>query len=265
MKRILFLLLIIGSLSSCKKVLELDLNYKPGTQTTSVKVTIPDSCVLYLPFNKDTKDYSSYGNNGIGYLTQFVPDRFGKDSSALLFTDTSYVKILSSASLNFDSTFSLNSWIQVYAYPPNNDQMRIISKERISGSTGYAYGVDYRGMLINSFNNIDTINLEKGINFENIDDTLQLTNRRWYMVSFIYDGKNAKSYINGKLISNIPIGHNNLLSSNLPLFIGKEFSGNNGGNGVPTNRYFNGVIDDVRLYRKPLSENDINTLYNLKQ
>lgn len=262
MKKIIFTLLIINVLCSCSKTIDstilTDANANLVTTPAASKpITITDSCVLYMPFNKDTKDYSTYNNNGINYGTTLVPDRFGKDSSARKFTGTSYIQIASSPSISFDSTFSLNSWINIPSYIDgiNADQMRILSKERSAGGTGYAYGIDRTGLLVNSFNNDNT-------NFIN-NGTSVIPINTWTMVTFVYDGKTVKSYVNGVLKSQSTITVT-LLNSNLSLFIGKEFDDPHGGAGY-TNRYFNGIIDDVRLYRKPLSDKDINTLYNLKQ
>lgn len=252
------MLLVINTLASCSKTIDSTLTVVTSNNPTApVVATITDSCVLYLPFNSDTKDYSAYKNDGVAHGTTLVNDRFGKANSARKFTDSSYVEVRSSASLNFDSTFSLNSWVNVASYIDgvNADQMRILSKERTSGGTGYAYGIDRTGLLINSFNNNNT-------NFIN-NGTSAIPLNTWVMVTFVYDGKSVRSYVNGVLKSESAVTVV-LLNSNLSLFIGKEFADPNGGSGY-TNRYFNGMIDDVRLYRKPLSDKDINTLYNLKQ
>ena len=291
MKKIIFTLLIINVLCSCSKTIDstilTDANANPVTTPAASKpVTITDSCVLYMPFNKDTKDYSTYNNNGTNNGAKFVKDRFGRDSSAMSFQDSSYIEVHNSGSLNFDSAFSIVSWVYVspYAHGPsiingcNNDQMSIVSKERNLGGTGYAYGIDTSGFIVNSINN-------------NVKQTILLTQppsyytpkqipvNTWVMVSFICDGTNMLGIVKYYDISrNVEIEYRNngIVSSKpllnfidkLSLFIGKEFtnySKTGGVNGGYTNRYFNGMIDDVRLYRKPLSDKDINTLYNLKQ
>jgi prepilin-type N-terminal cleavage/methylation domain-containing protein len=78
-----------------------------------------------------------------------------------------------------------------------------------------------------------------------------LTDGKWHFVVAEFDGTTRSIYVDGKIVgSDNPNGHNAVLSN---FRIG---STNNG-------EYFNGLIDDVRIYNRALSASEIADLYNL--
>lgn len=74
------------------------------------------------------------------------------------------------------------------------------------------------------------------------------------MISIIYDGTTLKQLVNGNLIASKSITLNLGLTNNSDLVIGNM--------GCFT-YYFNGLIDDFRVYNRALSDTEVQTL--LKQ
>jgi hypothetical protein len=88
---------------------------------------------------------------------------------------------------------------------------------------------------------------------QTIVSSTNLTAGVWYHVAGVVDGENRSLYINGQLDTSA--GNPVAISTNIvaPIIIGRA-----GGGGY----YFPGIIDDVRIYDKPLSAGEISILAN---
>ena len=82
----------------------------------------------------------------------------------------------------------------------------------------------------------------------------QITSGNWYHLAGTFDGEYQKLYINGELAATEKLMFKVLGESNNDLVIGKHTSG--------STSYFKGAIDDVRLYGRALSTEEIKSLYN---
>ena len=66
----------------------------------------------------------------------------------------------------------------------------------------------------------------------------------WYHVAGVYDEKDLHIYVNGILENSVNVGDNELYTGPGPLQIGTDVLSNHGG----ADRYFNGKIDEVRVW-----------------
>jgi len=80
-----------------------------------------------------------------------------------------------------------------------------------------------------------------------------ITLGKWQHVVVTYDGTNRKTYINGSQsgVSDTQIS-GNIDISNANITIGQDYN----------TRFFDGQIDDVRIYNYALTSEQIKTLYN---
>ena len=85
----------------------------------------------------------------------------------------------------------------------------------------------------------------------------------WNHIISTFDGRYIKLYLNGILVSTTDTGSYNPIqySNDNSLIIGAEA----GPADVPAGDYFNGSIDEVRIYNRVLSEGEINASYNNRQ
>jgi hypothetical protein len=72
----------------------------------------------------------------------------------------------------------------------------------------------------------------------------------WNQIGFTYDGTYLKTYKNGVLVENYNIGSKTIAGD-----LGTYFGGSDNG--------FRGVIDEVRIYNRALSSDEVGDLYNL--
>ena len=75
----------------------------------------------------------------------------------------------------------------------------------------------------------------------------------WEHVAMVYDGKNVNMFLNGEKVSNAPVT-GAIENRQCPMNIGAEHAGSD---------YFTGLMDDVYIYDRVLTESQIETLANL--
>jgi hypothetical protein len=87
---------------------------------------------------------------------------------------------------------------------------------------------------------------------KNVESPTQLTAGAWVHLAMTYDGINMKLYVNGALVATTPISGAEA-SSTSPLTLGGDRI---------WGEYFQGLIDDVRVYNRALSQSEIQSDMN---
>ena len=215
---------------------------------------INDGLVAYYPFNGDAKDESGNANDGAVYGASLTEDRFGNAGKAFGFDgESDYITIPDNTMLRLSNTdFTISTWI--YETDRNASYVDAILAKRESGNAvGWIWGV--RGNLATD---------EGAVHYQVSGGTDPSTNSNqkislnsWNHVLLVYNfnDRTAKIYINSELdktVSEIPTP-NSLTQA--ALFIGKNSSSET--------YHFHGIIDDVRIYSRILSEEEISYLYNI--
>jgi len=135
---------------------------------------------------------------------------------------------------------TLEAWVK----PVSLSSWRSILLKEKSGNLNYAL-----------YANTDSDRPSVEINNGSSNDTrgaAKISTGVWTHLAGTYDGSTLKLYINGNLVSSKSVSGAATTSSN-PLRIG--------GNTV-WGEYFNGLIDEVRIYNKALSQSEIQTDMN---
>jgi hypothetical protein len=172
----------------------------------------------------------------------------GLQNKALSFNGTNqYVSIADNSALDITPNITLSAWV----YPTNLTGYRtILSKRDISGTEGN-YSIRTSGDELEFY-------YASGSWQVYATSSANLAINRWYYVAATYDGSTIKIYLNGKLLNgsciagtcnvSLPSNDNNNLA------IGR--AGDN-----PT-EYFQGTIDEIRIYDQALSATEIKVDYN---
>ena len=79
-------------------------------------------------------------------------------------------------------------------------------------------------------------------------------NGAWHHLVGTYDGKALKLYVDGELKTATPDAGCIIATNAFNLNIAR--------NSEITERFYDGAIDDVRIYNYALSEDDVNAIYN---
>lgn len=210
-----------------------------------------DGLVAYYPFNGNANDESGHGNNGTVYGATLTSDMFGNLNSAYLFDGIDdYINVGNSADFNFVAGVTFAAWINPSKLPYN--QSPIIDKWVNSMEDKHLYflpNAKVRFYLFNCFNG------------ENMDSNNTIPLNQWTFVTATYYGTTAKIYLNGVLDSRKSVNRRCIenLTSNMYFGFNPERAWTQ--EAVP----FSGIIDEVRIYNRTLSESEIQELYNVNE
>jgi len=224
------------------------------TNQIQAQFTLTDSLKAYYPFNNNANDESDNGNDGTVNGAVITTDRFGNANSAYSFNGSNdYIDcydVLDDVFAN--NLFTLSAWF----YSENVSQGGIVISKR--DGTGVnsddMFGLWVSGnLLINISDNGDN------------DSTLQYPlnntyNNKWNHITAIYDRTNTimQLCLNGSLVEeNTNCDLDIVDEPNVHLAIGAEYGSQNPG----TKGNFLGIIDNVRIYNRALSESEISQLY----
>ena len=201
--------------------------------------------VAWYPFDGNASDMSGNGNHGTVNGATLGTDRHGEAGKAYSFDGVDdFIRVAHSDRINFESNdpFSITVWI--YASGGNPEHRSIL--EKWEGGTPYPYAIRLMNGGRFSFGRYD---LSSG---ETISGQAEQFDYGFTQLVVAGDGYDFSSFINGKLdkTMNIDLGTTDNASD---LYIGRR--------GTNDAWYFNGLIDDIRIYDRALSEDEIELLY----
>jgi hypothetical protein len=220
----------------------------------SLNVTgdLQNGLVAYYPFNGNANDESGNGNNGTVHEATLTSDRFGNSSSAYTFGgDGDYINIGNDESLNREnSSFSINTWINFNNYLSTsfpNQAAAIMSNRPSANNYGTLFALVHHGKL-----EIGTGGAEESARTPEL-----LSTNQWLNVCVTHDNTThiTNFYIDGVFVYTTTSYDNSIVNvASGDHYIGKE---------THENLYpFDGEIDDMYLYNRVLTLEEVQELYN---
>ncbi len=210
-----------------------------------------DGLVRYYPFNESAADYTPNAQHGTVVGATLTTDRFGHPSAAYSFNGISdYIQIPAADLLFNQYTYSV--WAQMQETPPAGGKYMVFNIGSGGGDqyvnvNNYYEGL-YNGWESGGYNNNGTI-------YFSPSGSDAVANQWVHLVS-VRTATGIKFYLNGVLA-----GGNGGAATVTPYY------GSNPGLGYigMRNNYtfnFKGKIDDVRIYNRPITEQEVIALYN---
>lgn len=215
----------------------------------------------YYPFNGDADDKSGNGLDGTVHGAALTQNRFGVSNAAYMFDGTDNYIDLGAVNPITGNHFTISIWFY------------------LTDTISYEFGGWYGSSILmkgNDYNREDSYGIEiytsGPTSFEDAitcavvnttGDTIRpsscsspgmLSANRWYHVVSILDDNTLKFYVDGELESTSTVS-GQLTQSALELTIGR----------TATSGYehsFKGQLDDIRIYDKALSDNEVLSLYH---
>ena len=195
--------------------------------------------VAYFPFNGNANDESGNGNNGTVNGATLTTDRFGNASNAISFDGVNdYISF--GAFHPAYTNFTLSIWIK---------PLRTIDEP--DGVLGDA--CNQQGLVVQQYNTILTFTTQGGGSLVNTTITSQDINQ-WAHYTFVMQQGVATLYKNG-----ISIGNVTVFGSNPPIGVADFEMGRDM---CQQSLYWKGILDNIRIYNRTLSAQEIAALYN---
>jgi hypothetical protein len=219
--------------------------------STVLMADLTDGLVGYWPLDGDAEDIS--GNDLGGVINgNVVPieDRFGSPDSAMQFPgqEASHIAIEDNALLQMPGAMTLAAWVFADAAMQGSNNARIVSKQAGGGARSWSLNVENAGLPA-TFQVASDGNTIVGV------DGSPLPTGEWVHMAGVYrPGQALEVYVNGKLdtsnTSGIP--DEQFSANGQPVIIGARSACGNCG--------WLGGIDDVLIYNRDLSENEVRQL-----
>jgi len=229
--------------------------------TQSNNGTIPtDGLLLYYPFTdgdiyigpngKMIKDYSSYHNDGVlndvagGNGPTPTSDRHQVPNRALNFNGNGYILINNVIHITNKVTFSF--WTK----HSSKATLGIISKRNGDWGPPYGDASNNNWQVASEIGGLLSLALW-GTSEESKPTNTMIARGEWTHIAIIWDGSEVRHYVNSILVFSFP-NSGNVNDNDHQTRIGDDWWGN----------YFIGNLDDIRIYNRALTQQEITALYN---
>ena len=202
-------------------------------------------------FEGNADDTSGNGNNGTVNGATIVAGRVG--SEAYLFNGSSnYITAPSDLSLQITGDISIAAWIKANGYAQWGSIIQY-SNPGEAEANNYLYNIAWA----NGSGDLRLFWEYGGGNNVTTDFSTNLDTGRWYHIVAVRDTSENKAYlyVDGELFDSQVYSNNPTGGGTAQLWIGKDPNA-----GV----HFDGTIDEVALWSRPLSLLEINNLYFLQ-
>lgn len=222
-----------------------------GTTSGNAEVTVasPIDLITCQPLDGNVTDQVGYNNGSVitnGGSNSYVTNRNGTANSALSISNGSYVEFPVAGLLN--NTFTHSVWVSPASLPANGSYAYVLSVGGI-GLSQDLY-LENQGGVVKWVFTSSTTN-----GYIDVKSQGAITVGQWYHLAMVRTVNELQLYVDGVLAQSVPAtGLSSLYASSSVVRIGTKSSG--------LVYYFNGKVDDVRLYKGGMSSSDITSLYN---
>lgn len=213
-------------------------------ENASSQVDFEEGLVGYYPFNGDANDLSVHLNHGTAINVISTPDRFGVVDKAYDFNGgNAYISINSSESLESPvNELSQVAWI--YGNLGNAFSPVIMKSESASNAFQYRMYVATNriGTSVNNWNN-------------GVINSVPISSGKWHLIVSTFKDGIVTGYLDGLFINSVTMpGVTTIFLDMHNLEIGRDVPG--------TTEYFNGKIDDVRIYNRAINAEEVMALFD---
>jgi hypothetical protein len=211
-----------------------------------------DGLVGWWPFNGNANDESGNGNDGVVNGATLTEDRFGNVNSAFEFDGSaSYIEVMHSGSITAQNEITISCWINANIIN-NGFTQTLISKGMQSNYWNYGISITSNGIASYNYTNYG------------IGSNYLLNSNTWHHLLFsINETSNTMlEFIDGVYQTTLLNVNTNQVTTNFTDVINSccaaqlNFGKNSGGQA-----FYGGLIDDIAIYNRALTEQEIQNLY----
>ncbi|MHB9008112.1 MAG: LamG domain-containing protein [Limisphaerales bacterium] len=208
--------------------------------------------VAYYPLNGSANDESGNGNDGISRYTANDVDRFGIPDKSMSFNGTTSELSVNKTLLDLGQDYTISLWFKL------ND-ISLLQQPLVDSHRSWGLAIMYNDApstpprVINWAVGAGTFGWTVGGG--EFGEKHDYESGRWYQLLFVKDQHDYKMYIDGELESALTV--TNDFSFSPPTW---DF-----GFGADSSAYLNGNLDDIRIYNRALSKQEVAELHDLER
>ena len=226
-----------------------------GLATITFGQTVPSyiptsGLVGWWPFNGNANDESGNGNNGTVNGANLTSDRFGNANQAYGFDGVN--DFIQTPNQTLTSSVSFSGWYNMSSFNTPGNDMFFVSNQSLSTdiySANIAFGFrSYQGDYGHS------TYVQSPLTGYYATNNLPTTNVWHHIICVFENGSNVKMYLDTVLVYSNSSVVSNLSTANLPLLFG--------GTGTSSFYYYFGQLDDIGIWNRALTQQEIKDLYN---
>lgn len=215
-----------------------------SNQNFALCQSITEGLVAFYPFNSNTNDIAGNNHNATNNGATLIPDRFGDINKAYSFDGINDFMTANWALLTGNSPRTISLWFKT-AEPTGSQYMLSWGEADPNKACG-----------IGTFDNLIEPKYFGFSSFDNdifVTNPVELYNNAWHHIAFTYDGSVMNLFIDGLLRATKQVS-TPLNTSNSNLLFGRWIH--------PTfPSYYNGGLDEVRIYNRALSSEEIEQIH----
>ena len=220
--------------------------------TSTAQDFITNGLVAYYPFNGNANDYEGTNNGVIYGGVALAPDRFGNSNSAYLCNGVDGYIDIGNPVGNSPTNLTECAWVKIVSRATSGYGLNdVIMTKRQDPS-----GLDpvYWPTLFVSPGGNGVLSVDGPFYENDCTSTTQTPINVWVFLCGVVSNGTYQIYINGTLENTITDG--TTLNSPYNIYLMHD---------VSWGTFCNGVIDDVRIYNRALSSNEVAQLFELEE
>ncbi len=214
--------------------------------------------VGYWPFNGNANDESGHSFNGTTINTTLSTDRFGLNNSCYYFNgNNAYIDLPTNAGqISGATSFSISAWIETEVINSSIPQAIFTNWHMSTSPVGVPIG-----FYFTIYNNKIYSNYTSG---QGIGSNSNITQNQWHNIIIVYDGSQSvnsnreKLYIDG---AEVQLDFS-CLNCNVTIPNSIGLLGTYSRIGARPNEFFKGKIDDICIWNRVISSDEIIGIYN---
>jgi hypothetical protein len=226
--------------------------------TAQVPSYVPtDGLVGWWPFNGNANDESGNGNDGVVNGATLTVDRNEIANAAFYFNGSSdFITISNTVMTQVVGSYCVSFWVK------NNDASNQFNghevlSDRDAGSYKYRFRLNFsisQPQFVSDISYIDCFESDQNWNIV-YSEVPELNNWEQYVINYSADSQTFSAYKNGILIQTL--NNVSLVTGSRQINIGRTIAPAY----VEGTSYFNGSVDDIAIYNRALTEQEIQNLY----
>ncbi|RYD66147.1 MAG: LamG domain-containing protein [Verrucomicrobiaceae bacterium] len=161
-----------------------------------------------------------------------------------------YMRVVNNATFNITPAVTLMGWVNTTNTSLASSMQRIVSRYLSGATANEQYGIDiYQGMPRMLIGTTTAVTAATG--------TSMVTAGQWMHICGTYDGSNMMLYQDANLVGTMARS-GTITSSTGVLSVGADYNGSTG------TEFFQGQLEDIRIYNRALSQGEIETIYTCR-